>query len=257
MSSTVPIRFIGVCSSIARFVSSLRKGSNAEVPIDPATDPDMPDSYFASGSLVFQKTEGPVNLHDFRQWWAFIPGADWQHPEGPGSTIDGRENHPVVHVSLFDAQAYANWARFQLPTEAEWEFAARDGVTSTYPWGEDLVENELRHANTWKGAFPWLNDHTENAPYSVAVDAFQPSRYGLFNIIGNVWEWTTTTFATAHDPGKFCCTPARFEDGQNFVVKGGSFLCAASYCKRYRATARSPQEARSSTSHLGFRCIRR
>lgn len=243
-------------AEFARFVASTNYTTTAEIPLDPASAPGMPDEYFASGSLVFQMTDGPVDLRDFRQWWTFVVGADWRHPEGPGSNIDDRMDHPVVQVSLIDALAYADWAGKALPSEAEWEFAARDGVASIYPWGEKLIDGDHVRANTWQGAFPWKN--AAPAPFSWAADAGQPSRYGAYNMLGNVWEWTTDTYQAAHRPDKSCCTPLlRNVEGNNYVVKGGSFLCAPSYCKRYRATARSPQEGRSSTNHLGFRCVRR
>lgn len=242
-------------TQFAAFVRATNYVTTAETPIDPANAPDMPPEYFAAGSLVFQMTDGPIDLRDFRQWWAFQPGANWRHPEGPGSTIDDRQDHPVVHVSLYDAEAYADWAGLALPTEKQWEFAAHDGVETEFPWGDALDEGGEIHANTWQGAFPWKNLRQDTAPFSVRVDAFSPSRYGLFNMIGNVWEWTSDAYVAVHDPSKPCCSPAIIEEGKNFVVKGGSFLCAPSYCKRYRATARSPQEARSSTNHLGFRCV--
>lgn len=242
-------------AQFAAFVRETGFVTTAETPIDPASAPGMPPEYFVAGSLVFRMTDGPVDLRDFRQWWVFRPGANWRHPEGPDSTIDGRQDHPVVQVSLHDAMSYANWARKSLPCEKQWEFAARDGVETEFPWGDDLTEGGETYANTWHGAFPWKNLRSDTAPFSVPVDAFSPSRYGLFNMIGNVWEWTTDSYSTAHDAKKTCCTPTHFADGENFVVKGGSFLCAQSYCKRYRAAARSPQETRSSTNNLGFRCV--
>lgn len=245
-------------AEFARFVEVTGYDTTAEIPLDPISAPGMPDEYFAAGSLVFQMTDGPVDLRDFRQWWAFVPGATWRHPEGPGSTIKGRETHPVVQVSLHDALAYAEWAKKSLPTEKEWEFAARDGAVSVYPWGDRLDEAGIARANTWQGTFPFHNLARDEAPFTVPTNTFQPSRYGLFNMIGNVWEWTVDEFRAAHAPAKSCCTPvSRAVDGKSYVVKGGSFLCAPSYCQRYRATARSPQEARSSTNHLGFRCVSR
>lgn len=244
-------------AEFAHFAQATGYETTAETPIDPDISSGMPPEYFAAGSLVFQITDGPVDLSDFRNWWAFVPGTDWRHPEGPDSSITDRMDHPVVQVSLHDALAYAAWAGKSLPQEAEWEFAARDGVYSTYPWGDELTPDGKIYANTWQGAFPWQNEMVSDAPFSVPADAFEPSRYGLFNMIGNVWEWTLDEFKAAHDPGKSCCTPARAVGSTNYVVKGGSFLCAPSYCKRYRASARSPQEARSSTNHLGFRCVKR
>lgn len=241
----------------AAFVAETGYQTTAEIPLEQGRTPGMPPEYFVAGSLVFQMTDGPVNLRDFRNWWQFVPGACWHAPEGPGSSTEGRQDHPVVHISLFDAFAYADWAGLALPSEAEWEYAARDGVTTEYPWGDDLAPNGVVHANTWNGQFPWKNDRTNHAPFSTPVRSFRPGRYGIYNMIGNVWEWTGDKFRTSHVEAGPCCIPAGPRDGEAYVVKGGSFLCAPSYCRRYRATARSPQEARSSASHLGFRCIRR
>lgn len=243
-------------AEFAHFVRETGYVTTAETPLDPASAPGMPPEYFVAGSLVFQMTEGPVDLRNFRKWWEFVPGADWQHPEGPDSDIKARIDHPVVQISLLDAMAYADWAGKSLPTEAEWEFAARDGAETTWPWGEDLLDHGLIRANTWHGEFPWQN--VAKPPFSWPAAAGAPGRYRLFNMIGNVWEWTSDKYHSAHRPQKNCCTPSpRVIEGESFVTKGGSFLCAPSYCRRYRATARSPQEGRSSTNHLGFRCVRR
>lgn len=243
-------------AEFAQFVAETGYQTTAEIPIDPSSAPGMPAEYFAAGSLVFHSAKGPVNLKDARNWWRFVPEANWQKPEGPESSFVGREDHPVVQVSLIDAVAYAKWAGKSLPTEVEWEYAARDGVETLYPWGENLLENGEVRANTWQGNFPWRN--LAKPPFSWAANTGTPSRYGLYNMIGNVWEWTIDGFSSLHKPNKTCCTPsARAIEGKSYVVKGGSFLCAPSYCRRYRASARSPQEARSSTNHLGFRCVRR
>jgi sulfatase modifying factor 1 len=242
-------------AEFSTFVEATGYVTSAELPLDPASAPGKPPEYFNAGSLVFHMTEGPVDLRDFRHWWAFVPGANWRHPEGPISNIEERSDHPVVQVSLHDAMAYAKWAEKSLPTEKQWEFAARDGVDTAFPWGDSLTDRGRIHANTWHGDFPWQNTRQKSAPFTAPVDAFTPSRYGLFNMIGNVWEWTLDRYAPAHEL-KTCCTPTRIVDGQLFVVKGGSFLCAPSYCQRYRPSARSPEEARSSTNHLGFRCVK-
>jgi len=242
-------------AEFAEFVLATGYRTTAEIPLDPASAPGMPSDYFEAGSLVFKMTDEPVDLRDFRQWWQFVPGANWRHPEGPGSTLDGRMDHPVVQVSLFDALAYCNWAGLRLPTEKQWEFAANGGAKTDFPWGASLTDGRTLHANTWHGRFPFENTRRTGAPFSDPVDSFKPNGFGLFNMIGNVWEWTASRYTSRHD-GTTCCTPAgRPSDGMTHVVKGGSFLCAPSYCKRYRAAARSPQEVRSSTNHLGFRCI--
>jgi len=245
-------------AQFAEFVEATDYRTTAEIPLDPATAPSMPAAYFEAGSLVFHMTDGPVDLRDFRRWWKFIPGACWRHPEGPKSTIEDRLDHPVVQVSLPDALAYAEWAGRSLPSERQWEFAARSTSDEEYSWGAALNEGDEIHANTWIGSFPFQNDRTETAPFTQSVSAYDPNAYGLYNMIGNVWEWTIDAFQNAHDPGVNCCTPSRtIEPGKNYVTKGGSFLCAPSYCRRYRASARSPQEAHSPTNNLGFRCVGR
>lgn len=245
-------------AQFAEFVEATDYRTIAEIPLDPATAPSMPAAYFEAGSLVFHMTDGPVDLRDFRRWWKFIPGACWRHPEGPKSTIEDRLDHPVVQVSLPDALAYAEWAGRSLPSERQWEFAARSTSDEEYSWGAALNEGDEIHANTWIGSFPFQNDRTETAPFTQSVSAYDPNAHGLYNMIGNVWEWTIDAFQNAHDPGVNCCTPSRtIEQGKNYVTKGGSFLCAPSYCRRYRASARSPQEAHSSTNNLGFRCVGR
>ena len=245
-------------AQFAEFVEATDYRTTAEIPLDPATAPSMPAAYFEAGSLVFHMTDGPVDLRDFRRWWKFIPGACWRHPEGPKSTIEDRLDHPVVQVSLPDALAYAEWAGRSLPSERQWEFAARSTSDEEYSWGAALNEGDEIHANTWIGSFPFQNDRTETAPFTQSVSAYDPNAHGLYNMIGNVWEWTIDAFQNAHDPGVNCCTPSRtIEPGKNYVTKGGSFLCAPSYCRRYRASARSPQEAHSSTNNLGFRCVGR
>jgi len=253
----------GMCATtvtnreFAEFVSATGYKTTAEIPLEADTGSPMPPEYFDAGSLVFRMTSSPVDLRDFRNWWTFVSGACWNSPEGPGSSIEGRQDHPVVHVSLLDALAFADWAELSLPSEAEWEFAARGGAKSEYPWGEELAPNGTAHANTWQGEFPWSNDRTDGPPFSMPARSFEANGYGLFNMIGNVWEWTTDKFTTSHGQPSPCCFPNGPTDGESFVVKGGSFLCAPSYCRRYRTSARSPQEARSSTSHLGFRCVLR
>ena len=245
-------------AQFAEFVEATDYRTTAEIPLDPATAPSMPAAYFEAGSLVFHMTDGPVDLRDFCRWWKFIPGACWRHPEGPKSTIEDRLDHPVVQVSLPDALAYAEWAGRSLPSERQWEFAARSTSDEEYSWGAALNEGDEIHTNTWIGSFPFHNDRTETAPFTQSVSAYDPNAHGLYNMIGNVWEWTIDAFQNAHDPGVNCCTPSRtIEQGKNYVTKGGSFLCAPSYCRRYRASARSPQEAHSSTNNLGFRCVGR
>ena len=217
------------------------------------------------GSLVFTGTAGPVPLDDWTRWWSWVPGADWRHPHGPGSNLEGRDLHPVVHVAYEDALAYAAWAGKSLPTEAEWEYLARGGLDgATYAWGDEFMPAGKVLANTWHGRFPWENTSPHGFVRTSPVGAFPPNGYGLHDITGNVWEWTGTEWSdnpvaaraqTAHS----CCAPnaPTLIETDRRVTKGGSHLCAPSYCLRYRPAARQGQSVRSSTSHLGFRCVRR
>ena len=241
--------------AFAAFVNDTGYKTTAELPLDPRSLPAAYKEDLAAGSLVFQMSIKAVPLDDFRNWWLFVPGACWYAPEGPGSSIKGREDHPVVQVSYFDAQAYANWAGKSLPTEKEWEFASQGGAQTEFPWGETLTIDGIAQANTWFGNFPFENTlHPLGPPFTVPVGHFQPNRSRLYNMIGNVWEWTCSPFQETKD--STCCTPhTSLRDGDMIIVKGGSHLCAPCYCRRYRSPARSPQESRSSTSHIGFRCV--
>jgi formylglycine-generating enzyme required for sulfatase activity len=223
-------------------------------------------------SLVFQKPPVRVSLRDIREWWAFRRGADWRHPQGPNSTIDGLDRHPVVHVAYADAAAFATWEGGIIPTEAEWEFAARGGLSEAeYAWGDELEPDGLMMANTWQGDFPWQNLRTDGYEGTSPVDAFPANGYGVHDMIGNVWEWTSDWYVPGHERGhaKACCVPrnprgpresASYDPSQEIriprkVLKGGSHLCAPNYCRRYRPAARYPEPIDTSTSHVGFRCI--
>jgi formylglycine-generating enzyme required for sulfatase activity len=256
-----------------RFVAATGYVTIAERPLDPADFPDAILELLKPGALVFRKTAAPVDLRDIRNWWAYVPGASWRHPEGPDSDIDGRRDHPVVHVAYEDAEAYAAWAGKALPTEAEWEFAARGGLDgAAYCWGEDFMPGGRVMANTWQGEFPWQNLAPDGFERTSPVGAFPANGYGLRDMAGNVWEWTSDWYATRHpaDAAKPCCIPLNprgpARDGSydanqpaitipRKVVKGGSFLCAPSYCRRYRPAARQPQMVDSAMSHIGFRCV--
>jgi formylglycine-generating enzyme required for sulfatase activity len=209
---------------------------------------------------VFRPTAGPVNLSDWRQWWDWATGATWRAPYGVGSDIAGREDHPVVQVAYTDAAAYAAWAGRRLPTEAQWEYAARAGSTTTYAWGEEPTLDGNLMANTWQGRFPFRNDGALNWVGTSPVGTFPPNGFGLIDMIGNVWEWTTTTYsARGHTPDApaGACGPPPVDPDPTVIqaLKGGSHLCAPEYCLRYRPAARSPQSQDSSTTHIGFRCV--
>jgi len=224
--------------------------------------PDAAPEQLVPGSLVFRSTEGPVDLRDFRNWWDWVPGADWRHPEGPGSNVGGRERHPVTHVSHADATAYAAWAGKSLPTEAEWEYAARGGLDgATYTWGEEFAPKGRMMANTWQGEFPWQNLLLDRYERTSPVETYPPNGYGLYDMAGNVWEWTDDWFESR--PGaasRPCCAPELplANGGEPFprkVMKGGSHLCAPNYCLRYRPAARQGEAVDTTTGHIGFRCV--
>jgi formylglycine-generating enzyme required for sulfatase activity len=255
-----------------RFVRQTGYVTVAERPLDPAKYPDADPGLLVPGSLVFYPTSGPVDLSDVSQWWRYIPGADWRHPRGPGSTTDGLDRHPVTHVAAEDADAYASWASKRLPTEAEWEFAARAGLESAvFTWGDDMYPKGKVMANTWQGEFPWQNLKPPHKHGTSPVGSFPPNGFGLYDMAGNVWEWTSDYFA-AQPVHQGCCVPpdprppAAEESVVNGrpgariprrVIKGGSHLCAPNYCLRYRPAARQAEEVDTSTQHIGFRCVLR
>jgi formylglycine-generating enzyme required for sulfatase activity len=215
------------------------------------------------GSQVFTATPGPVPLDDWLRWWRWQPGADWRHPEGPTSTLHGLDRHPVVHVGWEDALAYAEWAGKRLPTEPEWEHAARGGLEqSTYPWGDEFLHRGREMANTWQGGFPYRRPRLFNGVGTSPVETFAPNRYGLYDVAGNVWEWTGSEWTPDHLAGpdltseRGCCGPQMVSEDDRKVVKGGSHLCAPEYCHRYRPAARQGLGVRSTTNHIGFRCVR-
>jgi formylglycine-generating enzyme required for sulfatase activity len=249
-------------------------------PLEPTAFKGVDPKLLVPGSLVFQKLKGPVDLQAAIKgttlpWWKYVPGADWRHPEGPGSHVGSRAQHPVVHVAWEDVCAYATWAGKSIPTEAEWEFAARGGIDrAIYTWGDDPRPDGQIMAKTWQGEFPWQNLSLDGYERTCPVGSFPPNGYGLFDMAGNVWEWTSDFYAprqAADTEEHPCCTPLnpRVEapessydpaDTRAFkmprrVIKGGSHLCAPNYCLRYRPAARQPQMEDSSMSHIGFRCI--
>jgi formylglycine-generating enzyme len=255
------------------FVRATGHRTFAEIPPDPAQYPGAKPELMHPGSLVFKKPGGPVDMRDFHNWWKFVLGADWRHPRGPNSSIRDRGDHPVVHIAYTDAEAYAAWAGKSLPTEAEWEFAARGGLeAAAYAWGEELMPDGKPMANFWQGEFPWQNLKVDGFEGTSPVGAFPANGYGLFDMTGNVWEWTTDWYTPrrAPDKAKACCIPSNPRGGPQAesydprqphiqiprkVIKGGSHLCSPNYCRRYRPAARFPEPVDTSTCHLGFRCI--
>jgi formylglycine-generating enzyme len=255
------------------FVKATGHVTFAEIPPDPKDYPGALPEMLYAGSLVFSPPRRAVDLQDWSQWWRFLKGANWRHPYGRGSNVANLDDHPVVHVAYSDALAYANWAGKELPTEAEWEFAARGGLEGAeFAWGDEFAPEGRQMANTWQGAFPIQNLAIDGYERTSPVTAFPPNGYGLHDMIGNVWEWTNDWWSARHeaDAKKACCIPENPRGGRENesydpcqpnirigrkVLKGGSHLCAPNYCRRYRPAARHAEAVDTSTSHLGFRCV--
>jgi formylglycine-generating enzyme required for sulfatase activity len=262
-------------SQFATFVDETGYTTLAERAPDAAEYPDADPALLVAGSAVFQPTAGPVPLNDPSRWWAYVPGASWRHPWGPDSDNSAREDHPVTHVAYADAEAFARWAGKRLPTEAEWECAARGGLDgATFAWGDEMRPGGELMANFWQGEFPWRSSGAKGWRGTTPVGLFPANGYGLFDVTGNVWEWTSDFYsprgAGTEATVKPCCGPgidprvtspdSSYDVGRpgahipRRVVKGGSHLCAPSYCLRYRPAARQPEALDTSTSHIGFRC---
>jgi formylglycine-generating enzyme required for sulfatase activity len=254
-----------------RFVKETGYVTVAERTPNPENYPGALPELLVPGSLVFQAPNPSIDLR-FCSWWKYVPGASWRHPQGPGSSIKGKDIYPVVHIAYEDAATYAAWADKSLPTEAQWEFAARGGLEgATYVWGNELMPKGRLLANIWQGEFPWQNLKSR-PPATEPVGSYPPNGYGLYDMVGNVWEWTEDWYRDRHPENKTksCCIPVNPRGGTQQesydpatpeiqiprkVLKGGSFLCAHNYCVRYRPAARHPEMVDTSTCHIGFRCV--
>jgi formylglycine-generating enzyme len=250
-------------AEFAAFVKATNYVTLAERGLDPKTHPGMTADLLAPGSVTFVPPVKVDRGNDITQWWQYIKGANWRAPQGPGSSIEGKENHPVVHVGYEDALAYAKWRGHELPTEAQWEYAARGGRPIGEEWSEAFDANGKPIANTWQGVFPVYNSDKDGYVGTAPIGCFPPNAYGLYDMIGNVWEWTTDWYVPSHrreaalNPSGPSMLEVRAAAGQSpsKVIKGGSYLCASNFCSRYRASARQPQEVDLSAGHLGFRTV--
>ena len=262
----------------SEFVSATNYITVAERPLNPAEFPTVRQEDLVPGSMVFHKSNEAVDLKDYTNWWRWTKGANWKHPRGPDSKVDRLGSHPVVQIAYEDAEAYAKWAGKELPSEAEWEFAARGGLEGMdFTWGNEDTQLTKPMANTWQGEFPYQNLLIDMYERTSPVGSFAPNGYGLFDMAGNVWEWTSDWYVPHLDESanmvKTCCTtfvnPRVTSSEYSYdprqpqfriprkVVKGGSHICAPNYCLRYRPAARQPQMIDTGMTHIGFRCIMR
>ncbi|HEX8055890.1 MAG TPA: formylglycine-generating enzyme family protein [Novosphingobium sp.] len=252
-------------AQFADFVAATGYRTLAERAPEAADYPGALPEMLVPASLVFEKSTQPVDPRGpATQWWTFVAGADWRHPYGPDSGIDNLLDHPVVHVALVDVEAYLVWAGASLPTEAEWEFAARGGLErAEFAWGDTFVPGGIHQANVWQGLFPYANTLDDGWLRTSPVGTYPANGHGLYDMIGNVWEWTADWWSFSVEPGRTCCSAARNRSVDpadpaaipRRVLKGGSHLCAPNYCRRYRPAARHPHPVDTSTSHVGFRCV--
>lgn len=276
VNSFIMDKFTVTNEQYKKFVDKTGYVTVAERPLNPADYPGVSEDKLIPGALVFKKSKGPVNLNDYHNWWEWVPGTNWKNPKGPESSLNGLEKHPVVHIAYEDAESYAKWLGKELPSEAEWEFAARGGLAGkNFTWGDEDVQLTNPKANTWQGIFPFQNLMIDGYEGTSPVGSFAPNGYGLYDMAGNVWEWTSDWYVPNLDERaenfKTCCTPAvnprvtselgSYDPCQpqiripRKVVKGGSHLCAPNYCLRYRPAARQPQMIDTGMTHIGFRCI--
>lgn len=249
------------------FVAATGYRTKAETGLDPAIRPDLPPELLRPGGMVFAPPANREGRLDPGRWWSYVAGADWRHPTGPASTIEGKDDHPVVQVAHEDALAYARWRGRDLPTEAEWERAARGGLDdATYAWGDRYDPVEGWRANTWQGAFPTRDDGDDGFHGTSPVGSFPPNGYGLVDMAGNVWEYARDWYARGHDggtaidpvgPDRAAAAASGWPDGPQVVIKGGSWLCSPDFCLRYRPSARQGAEPGLGTSHVGFRTVLR
>ena len=264
-------------AQFSKFVEATGYKTVAEKPVNwevfkkqlPPNTPKPNDEFLKPGSMVFSPQEGITNLVDFSQWWQWIKGANWKHPHGPNSTIKGKENFPVVHICYSDAMAYANWCGKRLPTEAEWEWAARGGLKNkTYPWGDEFITHGKENCNYWTGTFPTINTASDGFEGLAPVMKYTPNGYGLYDMAGNVWEicsdWYDERYYSSLDNNKAIDNPKGPETwyypiepyDPKRVIRGGSFLCNKSYCSSYRVSARMPYSQDTGMNHTGFRCVK-
>lgn len=257
-------------ADFARFVAATNYVTVAERPLRAADYPGVPAEKLVPGSIVFTPPNHAVPLNSYFQWWSWVPGANWRHPEGPASDLKGRERFPVVHIAYEDAEAYAKWAGKRLPTEAEWEFAARGGLSGElYAWGRELNPDGKKMANIWEGEFPYKNTAADGYAGIAPVGVFPPNGYGLYDVAGNVWEWcqdwyAPNTYAKAPALSKNPTGPTQAESFDpaeagvaKRVMRGGSFLCTDQYCTRYMVGSRGKGAPDTGSNHAGFRCVRR
>ena len=254
-----------------RFIDQTGHVTLAERPANAEDYPGAKPELLVPSSVVFRMPKQRVDLANCYDWWTYVPGADWRHPDGPESSLVDRAKHPVVHLAYEDVEAYAKWIGKELPSEAEWEFAARGGLEhADFVWGNDFTPRGVHMANTWQGEFPWQNLKSDGFEGTAPVGSFPPNGYGLHDMAGNVWEWTSDWFQEHSKVQRACCGHLNPQGGlrdssydpqqpnvkiPRKVMKGGSYLCAPNYCRRYRPAARMPQPIDTSTCHLGFRCI--